>query len=528
MVLCTYEMKQRMGKRKMMTKIIKELHEQLNEHFQPFLNPPATVEEIEHAEKEMNITFPDDLRALYLVHDGEKESGPGLFFGLPFLSLADMLSEWKVWKDLDEDEELNDIDAYSVPQFYIKESYANRHWIPISTDFGGNHIGIDFNPDSAGTVGQVINFGRDEEVKYVIAHQISDLLSFITETLRNGPYTIYEEDYVSWCYGREESLHFLDAIRDLELPVLHPIISEKSDIEIAQWFEQLDDNWRMIVHEMAESPKKFTQRKTMRLIANHITDLTPLTMCTDVRDLVLSGEEIYDIGPLREMTSLKKLYIADTVAKDIEPLVYLKNLQELKLSRTVVTNLQPLTALPLLRKIEIVDTPIVDYTPLSQFESLETLEISIASREQLDAIANIHTLQRLHLHHIENVTENDLCVFQQLKKLRKLTIENSTFSSLNFLKENQSLQELEFVDSSITDGSNIAKLSSLRSLELNGTAIDNLEIIAESSSLQSFSGAFDQFNRLKNAFNQQVDFSTLIGSTTDEEEEIWHNYLRSK
>ena len=513
----------------MMTKIIKELREQLNEHFQPFLNPPATAEEIQHAEKEMNVTFPDDLRALYLTHNGEIESGPGFFFGLPFLSLADMLSEWKAWKGLDEDEELNEIDAYSVPHLWIKESYANRHWIPISTDFGGNNIGIDFDPDTSGKVGQVINFGRDEEVKYVIAHQISDFLSFIAQTLQSGPHTIYDgEDYVSWCYGPEEELHFLDAIRELELPVLNPITSAKNDMDITQWFEQLDEDWRVIVQEVADSPQVFTQKKTMRIIADHITDLTPLTMCTDVRDLVLSGEKICDIAPLREMTALKKLYMVDTLARDIEPLAQLKNFQELKLSRTVVTDLQPLAVLPSLKTVVILDTPIVDYTPLSHFGKLETLEISITSCEQLDAIANIHTLQRLHLHHIENLTEKELHVFQKLTKLRKLTIENSTFSSLDFLKENKNLQELEFIDSSIKDGSIIAKLSHLHRLELNGTTIDNLEMIAPSNSLQSFFGAFEQFNRLKDVFQQEVDFSKIIGGMTDEEEEIWHDYLRSK
>ncbi|MFJ9499072.1 SMI1/KNR4 family protein [Brevibacillus centrosporus] len=45
----------------------------------------------------------------------------------------------------------------------------NRYWLPISKDWGGNHLGLDLDPDEQGRMGQVINFGRDEEVKYVVA-----------------------------------------------------------------------------------------------------------------------------------------------------------------------------------------------------------------------------------------------------------------------------------------------------------------------------------------------------------------------
>ncbi|NPC91257.1 hypothetical protein HOO54_03060 [Bacillus sp. WMMC1349] len=59
-------------------------------------------------------------------------------------------------------------------------------WIPISSDGSGNHIGIDLDPDKEGKVGQVINFGADEEVKYVIAYQLKDFLIHITNTLKEA------------------------------------------------------------------------------------------------------------------------------------------------------------------------------------------------------------------------------------------------------------------------------------------------------------------------------------------------------
>ena len=58
-------------------------------------------------------------------------------------------------------------------------------------------------------MGQVINFGRDEEVKYVIANRISDLLQFILQTLKDKNFTIHqEEDYLYWSYGANDNIHF--------------------------------------------------------------------------------------------------------------------------------------------------------------------------------------------------------------------------------------------------------------------------------------------------------------------------------
>ncbi|WP_342511992.1 SMI1/KNR4 family protein [Sporosarcina sp. FSL K6-1522] len=510
----------------MIETIIEQLHEQLAKHFQPFLNPPATEVAIQQAEKQMGIVFPDDLRALYLTHNGEMEEGPGLFFGLPFLSLEDMLLEWESWKDLVEDEELQTIDAYSVPPAWIKESYANRYWLPISKDYSGNHLAIDLDPVKQGKRGQVINFGRDEEIKYVIAHHITDFLAFITATLQEGPYTIEETDeWLTWSYGPVVELHFLDAIRSMELPVFHPISIKTREEEIQQWDKQLDEQWRTIVHTLAEDSKAFLRKKTFYLMGKNISDLTPLMMCRDARELVLSGNSVRDLEPLRMMASLKKLYLGGNPVEDVTPLAQLEKLQYINLAQTNVTVLQPLTTLPLLTNLDISKTNITDYTPLYQIEKLETVALSILNREQLQAVVKMKTLKQLHLHQIENVSEEDLRLLGNIETLRKLTIEKATFTSLAFLQGNQQLHELTLIDSTIEEGAALAKLKRLSKLELHGTSIVNLKAIAQSASLKTFAGAFDQFYVLKDAFEQKVDFSKMIGEMTEEEEQIWDDYL---
>jgi hypothetical protein len=56
----------------------------------------------------------------------------------------------------------------SVPTGYIRQEYSQRGWFPLVTDKAGNYLGVDLNPDEFGTVGQVIVFGRDFDMKVVM------------------------------------------------------------------------------------------------------------------------------------------------------------------------------------------------------------------------------------------------------------------------------------------------------------------------------------------------------------------------
>jgi cell wall assembly regulator SMI1 len=71
-----------------------------------------------------------------------------------------------------------DIPFTSFPEDAIKKIYFNPNWVPIIFDNLGNYIGLDLDPDAKGTVGQVINFGRDEEDMFVIAETFEKFLDF--------------------------------------------------------------------------------------------------------------------------------------------------------------------------------------------------------------------------------------------------------------------------------------------------------------------------------------------------------------
>ncbi|KAL5511204.1 SMI1 [Sanghuangporus vaninii] len=136
---------------------------------------PQDLAEIEMA---LGVSLPVPVRESYLIVDGqEAESSAGcsegLFFGLYFLPLEDVLEEWRFWREVDNDpatganSRLKEV-MNSIPPGYVRRAYSQRGWIPLVTDKTGNYLGVDLNPDENGSVGQVIVFGRDFDTKVVM------------------------------------------------------------------------------------------------------------------------------------------------------------------------------------------------------------------------------------------------------------------------------------------------------------------------------------------------------------------------
>ena len=71
------------------------------------------------------------------------------------------------------------INFTSTPENAIRKIYFHYKWLPVFSDYSGNFIGIDMDPDISGNKGQVINFGRDEEDMVVLAENLESLFDLI-------------------------------------------------------------------------------------------------------------------------------------------------------------------------------------------------------------------------------------------------------------------------------------------------------------------------------------------------------------
>ncbi|GGD86277.1 SMI1/KNR4 family protein [Paenibacillus nasutitermitis] len=490
------------------------------------LNPGASEERLDEIEARLGTVFPEDLRNLYRLHDGERADGPGLFFGLRFLTLDELISERGVWAGLEEDYG-EEGEHYSVPAGWIKEQYINRGWLPISEDGGGNHLGVDTDPGDLGISGQIINFGRDEEVKYVVARRLSDLLQFIRDKVREEAYSIHRDDeYVHWTYDREGEVHFLDALRSMELPVLEPVAQNP---ENGHEFAALDEQWEKLLTKRGSTADALRKAKQLLFMRSGLTGVEPLRHCLEVRELVLSMNEIRDIEPLTGCKQLKVLYLGGNPIQDLKPLQSLPELQKLILTRTEVRDLSPLCVLPKLKELNVEHTQPDSLTPLQSIKSLRSLSVSSPDSGQIREIAALRSLTHLSISGFEVLRQQDMEPLGNLAKLLSLELENETLDNLDFLRSCGKLSLLKLKAVSVEDIHALAELTGLKELTLEmSPQIGRLESIADSPSLSRFTGSYQQFNILKDLAHRHVDFSSMIGEMTEEESGVWRQFLKDR
>jgi len=174
------------------------------------LNPSASQSEITDLEEHLGVELPLSLKEILLKHNGQ-DSGVGLFFGLQFLSVSGIKSQWDTWYSLKDDglnEELSD-SMSSRPTGFIKALYLNPKWIPLTFDYGGNHIGIDFDPDQQGKIGQIIAFGRDDDQKKLFANSFDEFIALFLEQLSCLKWSIDTDN--GWLFADEsKNVHYHD------------------------------------------------------------------------------------------------------------------------------------------------------------------------------------------------------------------------------------------------------------------------------------------------------------------------------
>ncbi|CCH62510.1 hypothetical protein TBLA_0H02240 [Henningerozyma blattae CBS 6284] len=209
-----------------------------NPDLEATLSDPCTRNDIRRAENDLGITFPGCVAASLRTHDGQEDmesiqGTSGLIYGLKLMTLDQIVEMTENWRNVAKnmDRQLSNSTTYSttstntsitgnsmpVPKFHqqfklpsiptqksippntIQPVYANANWIPLLTDFAGNHIGVDLDPAPEGKLGQVIIFGREFDTKYVIAKNWGDFLISFVDDLETGNWLLVDEtdDYLN-------------------------------------------------------------------------------------------------------------------------------------------------------------------------------------------------------------------------------------------------------------------------------------------------------------------------------------------
>ncbi|WP_168204078.1 SMI1/KNR4 family protein [Aliikangiella coralliicola] len=167
--------------------------------FKKVLNVGIKGGELSLLEKSLNVTLPKEMHDIYKFSDGQIEKEKPILFGLLLLSIDEIKRSIKREEPLIEQLKGEWDMCSSFPKSHIKLAYANSKWIPLF--YGGRgFIGLDFDPDESGIAGQVINFGIDDEDKFVYASSLSDFIDICISKLKEGVDVEYSSETGSFYY----------------------------------------------------------------------------------------------------------------------------------------------------------------------------------------------------------------------------------------------------------------------------------------------------------------------------------------
>lgn len=186
------------------------------------LKPGASAQAIHALETKIGSKLPPEFTTLYLINNGENEEWfiGGAMLGMKMLTLAEIEKEWKTMAEVEDKYHFNkkwsgDI----IPKDAVRIASFSKGWIPVFSDLNGNYIGIDLDPATAGTRGQVINFGTDEYSHYVFANSLTDFIKLINTQFKNGVVdkAIFKNDKgQNVAFGLVEESHLIDDLKALK------------------------------------------------------------------------------------------------------------------------------------------------------------------------------------------------------------------------------------------------------------------------------------------------------------------------
>lgn len=163
------------------------------------LQPGARDAEIEELENQLSIQLPEDVKASYRIHDGQKDVGSPFLYGYEFLSLEDIYMQWKLEQGVDS--EIREIYGSEYPsqlnrqleENEVRNESWNRYWIPLASSDAGDHYCLDLAPTEKGTLGQIIAMAHEDDTRPLLAPSFQVWLEQFADALETGIYVFSEE-----------------------------------------------------------------------------------------------------------------------------------------------------------------------------------------------------------------------------------------------------------------------------------------------------------------------------------------------
>lgn len=220
-------------------------------------------------------------------------------------------------------------------------------------------------------------------------------------------------------------------------------------------------------------------------VYNNISDITPISNLTNLRNLFLSSNHILDISPISKLTKLNNLELEDNNIEDITALADLLSLSTLNLNYNNIHSIQSLSYLKRLSILTINNNIVYDIQPLVDLKNnLMILELRHNRIHDLSPASELINLIYLDLSH------NWAAIKATISDLQKLTYLNLTETCLSgisflFLREMNNLTVLALRGNQIGDLSSLTKLKNLKYLYLTDNEVSNIGPLSNLNNLKA-------------------------------------------
>lgn len=154
------------------------------------LHPGATKLQIDEAEVSLNLSFPEDLRALYGKHNGSKDFFPGVDTSRYLMPLSEVVQHSKMLRENLERNEFAGIEVKA--DVGIAPVFWHKAWIPFVSNGGGDYYCVDLAPGENGELGQILSFNHENGERWLVAPSLMAWLWDLAEELQSGDLR-YEE-----------------------------------------------------------------------------------------------------------------------------------------------------------------------------------------------------------------------------------------------------------------------------------------------------------------------------------------------
>jgi cell wall assembly regulator SMI1 len=167
----------------------------IDDSFVERLHPPVSTETLLALESTLGFRLPDDVRAWYALHGGQKDKiAMGTLFGRRLLTPEEIIWQYDMFTEIRAAEDVEDIeDSDDETDLRFTQPFAGAGHVPLTDMDTGTFLGVDTQPGVEGTHGQVILSGARLTGIQVAFRSLSEMAEVFTEQLRAGNYRVCSE-----------------------------------------------------------------------------------------------------------------------------------------------------------------------------------------------------------------------------------------------------------------------------------------------------------------------------------------------